>query len=228
MTYQWLLFDADGTLFDYDKAESVALKNAFALFELPFSLTDSEIYRRVNAEIWRDFEQGKITASALRLVRFERLFDALDLQVDAAAFSTVYLQQLASRADLVDGALALMEELDGRFQLMLITNGLQDVQRSRLALSPLQTYFADCLISDELGVAKPDSAIFDIAFARMGQPAKNEVLIIGDSLSSDMLGGANYGIDTCWYNPGKRPLPATPPLTYSIQQLADLLPILNL
>ncbi|MCA9948003.1 MAG: YjjG family noncanonical pyrimidine nucleotidase [Anaerolineales bacterium] len=228
MTYQWLLFDADGTLFDYDRAETAALKASFAQFDLPFDLTSSDTYRKVNSAVWADFEQGKITVTQLRTVRFERLFTALNLDVDAETFSTAYLNQLGARGDLIPGVDALVEACYGRYQLMIITNGLKDVQRKRLAHSKLGKYFVDIIISDEIGSAKPDSKIFDVAFARMGNPQRDDVLMIGDSLTSDMQGGLNYGIDTCWYNPQQRPLPTDLPLTYQIQQLAELKTILDL
>ncbi len=228
MSYQWLLFDADGTLFDYDRAEAVALENSFAQFNLPFDLTSSDTYRQVNGAIWADFELGKITVTQLRTVRFERLFDALNLDVDAEAFSTAYLDQLSARGDLIPDAEAVVEACYGRYQLMIITNGLKDVQRKRLAHTNLGKYFVDIIISDEIGSAKPNRKIFDAAFARMGKPKCEDVLIIGDSLTSDIQGGVNYGIDTCWYNPQQQPLPNGLSLTYQIQQLADLKTILNL
>ncbi len=228
MSYQWLLFDADGTLFDYDRAEAVALKKSFQQFNLPFDVSSSDTYRQVNSAVWADFEQGKISVTQLRTVRFERLFTALEIDMDAEVFSRAYLNQLGARGDLLPGAEALVEACYGRYQLMIITNGFKDVQRKRLAHTNLGKYFVDIVISDEIGAAKPDSKIFDVAFARMDNPARENVLIIGDSLTSDMQGGLNYGIDTCWYNPQQRPLPSSHPLTYQIQQLAELKAILNL
>lgn len=228
MSYQWLLFDADGTLFDYDRAEAVALKESFKLFNLPFDLTSSDTYRQVNSAVWADFEQGKITVTQLRTLRFKRLFTALNIDMDAEVFSTAYLDQLSARGDLIPGTEAIVEACYGRYQLMIITNGLKDVQRKRLAHTNLGKYFVDIIISDEIGSAKPDNKIFDVAFARMGNPLRADVLIIGDSLTSDMQGGVNYGIDTCWYNPQQRPLSNGLPLTYQIQQLAELKTILNL
>jgi 2-haloacid dehalogenase len=223
--YNWLLFDADNTLFDYDKAEAAALANSFAQFGLPFTPAIGEQYRAVNAQIWRDYEQGKITQQTLRTERFRRLFAELGLAVDSSAFSQQYLANLAQAGQLIDGAEALIDQLSGRYHIAIITNGIADVQRSRMAASPIQPYVEAFVISGELGVAKPDPAIFDAAFAQMGRPQKTAVLIIGDSLSSDMQGGLNYGIDTCWYNPAGKP--AALPVTYTIQKLEELLPILN-
>ncbi|MCP4422002.1 MAG: noncanonical pyrimidine nucleotidase, YjjG family, partial [Chloroflexi bacterium] len=197
MSYQWLLFDADGTLFDYYQAEDAALAQNFLLHGLDFQANDRLRYREINHQFWLRFEQGQVTSGALRVGRFRQLFAELNIDLDVNLFSQTYLEQLAQQAPLLEGAAELIEALNGRYRLALITNGLADVQYPRLERSGLQTYFTAVIVSDEVGVAKPNPLIFDEAFSRMGNPAKEEVLIIGDSLSSDMTGGINYGIDTC-------------------------------
>lgn len=225
MMYQWLLFDADNTLFDFNLAEVKALENSFAEFGYPYNGRSATIYRTINKEVWQQLERGEISATALRTTRFSRLFDAVGIQGKPEPFSTAYLRHLANCGDLIEGAESLLQQLSQRYRLALITNGLADVQRPRLAASPLQPYFETVTISDEIGVAKPDPAIFDVAFGQMGNPQKTAVLIIGDSLSSDMQGGLNYGIDTCWYNPEKKPTEM--PVTYNIQRLDELETILR-
>jgi YjjG family noncanonical pyrimidine nucleotidase len=224
--YKWLLFDADGTLFDFDMAESKALASTFNQFGLTHSPTVAATYREINTKIWAELERGEIAPSALGSTRFQRLFDAIGQQADTTAFSKAYLYHLGTCIDLIDGAEPLLHAVSTSFNLAIITNGLSAVQRPRLAASSIHQYFESVTISDEVGVAKPNGRIFDIAFASMGNPAKNEVLLIGDSLSSDMTGGVNYGIDTCWYNAdGKRSANGLP-ITYEIQKLADLSRIL--
>jgi 2-haloacid dehalogenase len=119
----------------------------------------------------------------------------------------------------------LIADLHGRYHLTLITNGLADVQYPRLQKSGLATYFDTIIVSDEIGVAKPDPAIFDHTFERLQRPSKETVLIIGDSLTSDMAGGRSYGIDTCWYNPNGKT--ADFDLTYEISELSQLRHILS-
>jgi 2-haloacid dehalogenase len=225
MTYQWLLFDADNTLFDFNLAEVKALENAFAEFGYAYNGTTGDTYRIINKQVWEQLEQGTITATALRTTRFLRLFDAIGIQGEPEPFSEAYLRHLANCGDLIEGAESLIQQLSQSYRLALITNGLADVQRPRLASSPLQPYFETITISDEIGVAKPDPAIFDVAFGQMGNPEKTAVLIIGDSLSSDMQGGLNYSIDTCWYNPENKPTEM--PVTYNIQRLDELKTILT-
>ena len=222
MPYTTLLFDADGTLFDYNRAETWALTETFAQYGLRFEPAFSQSYRQVNDPLWEAFEQGQVTQDRLKVLRFERLFEMLGFKVDADDFSASYSRQLGRATFLVDGANDLLAGLDGRYRMLLLTNGLTDVQRPRFGASTIGHFFEDWIISEEVGVAKPDPRIFDIAFERLGRPDKSEVLIIGDSLTSDMAGGVAYGIDTCWYNPADRETVPSLPITYEIHSLAQL------
>lgn len=226
MTYTWFLFDADGTLFDYDKSEPVALANTFAQFGCAFDVTYLDAYHTINDQLWRDFERGTIEQERIKVLRFERLFNAIGLAgaPDVMAFSARYLENLGNCTALIDGAESLIAALRGRVHLALITNGLQVVQRSRLERSTIGSAFEVVVISEEVGCSKPRPGIFDVAFARMGHPSKREVLMIGDSLTSDIKGGCNYGIDTCWHNPAGAPRPTDIMITYEIRSLRELLP----
>jgi 2-haloacid dehalogenase len=224
--YHWLLFDADGTLFDYERAEARALKAAFMDFKLPYGPATAEIYRAINHQIWQDFERGLITSTALRTARFERLFESLQVQANATRFSTRYLQHLASSSDLMAGAENVILQLKEHYRLAIITNGLKDVQYPRLEGSAIGAWFEVIAVSEEVGAAKPDPRFFDAAFKRMGQPPRETALIIGDSLSSDIQGGIQYGLDTCWFNPTRRtPDPNLQP-THQIAHLDELLSLL--
>lgn len=227
MPYTWLIFDADGTLFDYDRAEATAFRGTFEQNGHPFAPDYADVYREVNGQIWREFERGEISADALRVERFARLFARLDLDIDAAGFSHDYLLNLGRQVDLIDGAAEVVAALHGQYRMIVLTNGLKDVQRSRMAGSGLQDYFTGIVISDEVGVAKPDPRIFDIAFGLMGNPPRDQVLMIGDGLSSDIRGAANYGIDACWFNPAGAARPTDLPIRHQITRLGDLLDLLG-
>ena len=220
--YPWLIFDADNTLYDFDAAE----RNAFV--ELMRSLRAGNpeelypLYQNINHAVWHDFEAGRINADEVKILRFRRLFEQLGLDADADAASKHYLSFLGRHNELLEGAREIVARLSRRHRLLLLTNGLTRVQRARFGSSEIAPFFEHIIISEEVGAVKPQAAIFDIAFARMGHPAKKDVLMIGDKLSSDIAGGQNYGLDTVWYNPGRLPLPARPRPTYTISALREL------
>ena len=225
--YRWLLFDADGTLFDYDQAEAAAIANTFREFDFHYRPEYARVYREINGQIWRDFELGLIDQISLRTGRFVMLFKALELDADPERFSQKYLENLSMGTYLIDGAEEVLRILRPDFSLAIITNGLKDVQRPRFARSPIGEYFDVLVISEEVGAAKPDPAIFDVAFELIGQPPRKDVLMIGDSLTSDIAGGLGYGIDTCWFNPSHlEPVPDLD-VQYEISDLRQLLNILH-
>ena len=227
MKYKWLLLDADGTLFDYDSAEARALERTFTELGCGYEPSYAKTYRLINKEIWLEFEQGKISQKRLRTRRFELLFRALQLECDPETFSAKYLKALAEGSELIGGAEEVVRALHGQVGLVIITNGLQEVQRPRFAKSAISDCFAEIVISEEVGAAKPDREIFDVAFERMNEPRKEDVLIVGDSLSSDIRGGNIYGIDTCWYNPGQKPRELDVEVDYEITDLGELLSLVD-
>ena len=199
--YDLLLMDADGTLFDYERAEQHALTSALQDFGLVSGLDRlTRDYQRINAQLWADLELGKISKDALRTERFNILFRQHDLTVDALAFSACYLHYLAHSSFLIEGAEAVCRDLSERATLVIVTNGIQEVQLTRLAGSSIKSYIRGIVVSEEVGVGKPDPTIFTYALAQVNHYDKARVLMIGDSLSADILGGIRFGIDTCWVN----------------------------
>ncbi len=225
--YPWLWFDADGTLFDYDRAEALALRKSFDLLGLPFEDSYLDLYRGINQKLWRALEGGEITQAVLGARRFELLLEAIQLSASIEQLKSVYLEQLALCASLMDGAHEVLETLHRTSRIAIITNGLQSVQRGRFDRSTIKPFVSELIISEEIGAAKPHAAFFEIASARTGRPPKRAVLLIGDSLSSDIRGGLDYGIDTCWFNPGGEPRPEGLAITYEIRQLRELLELLE-
>lgn len=228
MSYTWLLFDADGTLFAYEGAEEEALKNVFAHYHLPFNEEIAALYKRINQDMWDRLEQQTITLLQLRWQRFADLFTALGIDEDAEKFSETYLDYLGQSAYLIPGTLEFLEQLQGKFNMAIITNGITDVQLSRIKISGLDRYFPYIFTSEEIGVFKPASGFFDAVFEGIGNPPKEKALVIGDSLSSDIAGGVGYGLDTCWYNPRGEQDKNGYPITYEIRELSDLLAILKI
>ena len=225
--YPWLWFDADGTLFDYERAEGSALKNTFGSLDLRFEDDYLDIYQRINEGLWRALEKQEISSVDLRVRRFALLLEALQVSGSADQMSATYIEQLGLRAELMDGAYEVLDALHSKCKFAIITNGLQAVQYSRLACSTIKDFISELIISEEVGAAKPQAAFFDEAFTRTGHPARSEVLIIGDGLTSDIRGGVDYGIDTCWYNPKAEARPENLPITYEIRHLHELLELLD-
>lgn len=220
--YRWLLFDADGTLFDYDRAESTALAHALQQIGVKFRPDHLAAYRRFNQEVWLALERGEITPGVLKVRRFERLFQSIGVEHSPADFSGRYLEALADCVELIEGALTVVQTLSRKYRLAVVTNGLSAVQRRRLDRSAIRDCIAEIVISEEIGAAKPAGAFFDATFARLGKPSKAEVLMIGDNWGSDIQGGVQYGLDTCWYNPGRQPRPNSPIITREIASLQEL------
>lgn len=220
--YKFILFDLDGTLFDYDKAETEAFEKTFGHFKIDFRDNFLAEYKTVNKSVWRDYELGLISQIELRTKRFDLLSEAIGIKLSAAEFSRVYLKYLSEGIYLIDDAENVSQYLYGKYKLFLITNGISEVQRPRLKASAINKYFEDIIISEEAGSAKPDTKIFDICFEKMNYPGKDEVLLIGDSLTSDIAGGNNYGIDTCWFNPAGSGRAEGFSIDYEIKKLSEL------
>ena len=225
--YPWLFFDADSTLFDYNHAEATAFRKAFDLLKFQFEASYLDTYQKINRDLWQALERHEITPAVLRLRRFELLLEALQLVGSADALNVAYVEQLGLCADLMDGAYEVLQTLSMTSRIAIVTNGLEAVQRSRLSHATILPFIHALIISEEVGAAKPHPAFFAAAFQETGIPAREGVLMIGDSLTSDIQGGVNYGIDTCWYNSASDPAPIDLPITYEIRHLRDLLGIIE-
>ena len=228
MNYSLILFDADGTLFDYDKAEAYALQNAFNFMEIPFSKEFISIYKTINSALWLDFEKGLISPDKIRVERFKQLFDNFNVETDIKKFGDIYLHYFAEAGFLIDGAENIVKKIAEQKNTAIVTNGLSVVQRSRFSKAPIMSLFEDVIISEEIGCAKPNPDFFEITFERLNHKDKNSTIIIGDSLTSDIQGGINFGITTCWFNPKKLPNNSGLTPDFEIQKLEELLGILDL
>ncbi len=227
MKYKWLLFDADGTLYDYDSAESEAFQTTLIQFGLLSTPCQLGFYREINHKLFQELEKGQITSKDLRTRRFEILFSKLNVDMDINKISDQYLINLSKCSQLIPGASDTVRALHSDFNMIIISNGIPDVQIPRFDNSEIRPYFSDIILSDDIGVAKPGKEIFEYAFKKMGYPEKEEVMLIGDSLSADMAGGFNFDIDTCWYNPNKEKNTLDFSITHEIHKLDELVPLLR-
>jgi 2-haloacid dehalogenase len=220
--YQWLLFDADGTLFDYERAEGTALMEAFRSIGAAFDPGYLATYQHINNALWQGVEKGEISPGFVKVRRFELLLQTIGLEYSPDAFSAVYLECLAARSELIEDAAEVVQALQGKYRMAILTNGLQVVQRGRLARSVIREHIAETIISEEVGFAKPAGEFFDAAWARLGNPSRREALMIGDGWNSDIVGANRYGLDTCWYNPAGKARPGGCEVTREIASLREL------
>ena len=204
MKYKVILFDADETLFDFKKAEREAFKNTMIDFGVDYDEDyHFNTYEEINSAIWKELEQGLITQQKLKVERFRRFIDKIEMNFDENEFASTYMKYLGDGSFLFEGAIELIEDLSKKYTLSIVTNGLTVVQERRIKKSVIAKYFKDIVISEEIGIAKPHPDIFEHAINNLGEFNKDEILMIGDNIGSDIKGGINYNIDTCWYNPNK-------------------------
>jgi 2-haloacid dehalogenase len=224
--YRGVLLDADNTLFDYDRAEAEALHETLDS-AAPGAPRDQavEAYREINAGYWKLYEQGKVDPAGLQSGRWGDLFRRMGLPGDPAAAADEYISRLSRKSHMFDGAAETVRELSRRARLCLVTNGLSRVQRGRLAHAGIAGAFTAILISEEMGIAKPDARFFRAAGEALGLPAA-ELLCVGDSPAADIAGAQAAGIDACWYAPARRPWPGPggPPV-HTIRSIVDVLRI---
>lgn len=200
-----IFFDLDDTLLDFRRAEAESLKRTLPAFEVDPAPAVLERYHEINAAQWRLLEEGKLTREQVLLRRYELLFAELEMDCDPAAVCDLYEENLACGHWFIPGAEELLETLAPRYDLYLATNGTAAVQHSRLNSANLKRYFKGIFISEEVGADKPGAEYFRRCFAAISGFDPAFAIIVGDSLTSDIRGGQNAGIRTCWFNPGGKP-----------------------
>ena len=224
--FDHILFDADNTLFDYDRAEGEALAATFAAYGHGFDAAVHARYRAINQSLWAAKERGEIATGVLTVERFRRLFAELGLTQKPEVFNTCYLDALADGVQLIDGAYEVCETLARAHTLSIVTNGVPRTQRRRVERSAIRPFFAHLFISGEIGHKKPDIEYFEHVFRELGGVDRARTLIVGDSLTSDIQGGINAGIATCWFNPSGAPNATDMQPDHEIRALMDLLSII--
>ena len=222
MAYSIALFDADNTLLDFTRAEHEALCECLSSRGLPTDEPTVKLYSAINDSHWKRLERGETTRARLKVERFADFFSAVGFEGDPAVMAEDYVAALSRQAHLLDGAVELIQALHGKCRLYIVTNGITSVQKSRFAACPLAPYFDACFISEEMGCAKPEKRFFDLVAAAIEGFDPSRAIVIGDSLSSDIQGGINAGLATCWYNPKGKPSPEGMNITYTITDLSQL------
>ncbi len=220
--WDWILFDADDTLFHFDAFSG--LQRLFQQYQVHFTAEDYDIYQSVNKPLWVEYQKGAISAIQLQHQRFQGWADKLN--VTPLDLNKGFLSAMAELCLPLNGAVNLLNALKGRVKMGIITNGFTALQQKRLEHTGFLEYFDLLVISEEVGYAKPHPAIFDFALTQMGNPARKRVMMVGDNPDSDILGGINAGLVTCWLNADNRALPTGINPDWQVSTLGELQDIL--
>ncbi len=222
--YKYLLWDVDGTILDFLASEAYAIRFLFEKYNIGQCSDEMlKVYSEINAKYWRKLEREELTKQEILVMRFRDFFEMIGADVSLAeSFNKDYQVALGDHIEFVDKAEEILLSQKGRYTLVAVTNGTKIAQDKKLRLSGLDKVFDAIFISEDVGVEKPKKEYFDYVFEKLGIKNKKEVLIIGDSLTSDMQGGLNAGIDTCWFNPTHKENTLDVPVTYEIASLAKL------
>jgi len=228
MAIRAILWDVDGTLLDFLAAEKAAVQRLFDEFGLG-TCTDEMVarYSAINDAYWKRLERGEISKREVLLGRFRDFFRELRIDPNLSEpFNARYQLALGDTVVYRDDSLNLVKSLHGRVRQYVVSNGTVVAQTKKLSRSGLGAWMEGVFLSEELGAEKPSPAFFRQVFAALPDLDRKEMLIVGDSLTSDMQGGIAAGIPTCWYNPGRLPRPADMEITYEIQDLNQVLDLL--
>ena len=228
MIYKFLLFDLDHTLLDFDAAEDVALSHLLKEEGVEDIQAYKDYYVPMNKTLWKDLELKKITKQELVNTRFAKLFAHFGIEKDGAYLAERYQFFLSKQGQIFSGAMELLDNLIERgYELYAATNGITSIQTGRLTQSGLAPYFNQVFISEQLKIQKPDALLYE----RIGQQipgfSKENTVMIGDSLTADIQGGNNAGIDTIWYNPHHLENKTQAHPTYEVDSYQALLEILD-
>lgn len=196
-----VLFDLDDTLFDFHKAEKIALTKTLVHFGIDPTEETLALYSTINVAHWKRLELGEISREEVKVGRYRELFETIGVECDPVKATAYYESMLAIGHYFMPGAPELLEELYRKYRLYIVSNGTAKVQEGRIGSSGIAKYMDGIFISQILGANKPDKQFFDICFAEIPDFSLSETVIIGDSLSSDIKGGINAGITTVWFNP---------------------------
>lgn len=222
-----ILFDLDNTIFDFDRAERTALEQTFLLLGIEPTGEKMKRYSEINDKHWKMLEQGEITRAQVLTGRFQMLFQELGENCSPDTAWKTYETLLRQQHFFIEGALELLEQLHQKYDLYIVSNGTASVQEQRIADAKIAPYFKKIFISQTIGVNKPAKEFFERCFMEIPDFNREETIVIGDSLTSDIQGGNNAGIFTCWYNPKKQPLVQNIKVDFQIENLSQVILVLE-
>lgn len=222
--YKYLLWDIDGTVLNFIASEAYAIKTLFQKYKIGECSDEKlKLYSKINIKYWQMLERNELTKAEILVGRFREFFKIIGVDAEIAEeFNRDYQITLGDYVEFVDKAEEILLSQKGKYVLVAVTNGTKIAQERKLRLSGLDKIFDEIFISENVGAEKPNREYFDYVFEKLGKPDKKEVLLIGDSLTSDMKGGVIAGVDTCWFNQAHSPNSLGIPVTYEIDDLGKL------
>lgn len=223
--YTTLYFDLDNTLLDFSAAEHKAIQKLFALHTLPISDEKIAKYSAINLTWWERFEKGEIKKEEIYSGRFREYLNFYGFDGNPEKMAEDYFDFLSEGYDLIDGADKALEHIKSKgYTICITTNGMSRTQYRRIDNCSIKQYFDYIFVSEDAGHQKPETEYFDYVMANTPEKDKSKILVIGDSMSSDILGGINFGVDTCWLNPKhNKPLHKATYEINNIMQICDIL-----
>lgn len=198
---KYIFFDLDDTIFDFKKAERIALEKALREFSVEPDAKILSRYSEINISQWKLLELGRLTREEVKVRRYKFLFDEFGIDLNPEQVTALYEKNLGIGHYFIDGAEKTIKSLFGKYHLYIVSNGATAVQQSRLASSDIVKYFDGIFISQTVGFDKPDVRFFEKCFESIDGFSRDNAVIVGDSLSSDIQGGINAKIKTIWFNP---------------------------
>ncbi len=220
--FEYLFLDLDDTILDFGMAESVAIEKTLIFAGIAPTQENKSLYSRINKGLWEALERNEVTREELKVRRFALLFEALGVDADPQQASDEYVRLLGIGHYFLPGAEEAVANLSKKYRLFLASNGTASVQKGRMTSANLYRFFEKSFVSEEIGANKPSKEYFERAFAQIPGFDKSKALIVGDSLSSDIRGGNNAGIATCWVNPKGLPRRDDIRVDYEIKALSEL------
>ncbi len=217
-----ILMDLDNTIIDFNECARHSIMGIFEDLGFPYNENVFNTFITENVKIWKRLELGEIDKPFLRANRWNIILDKLGIDYDGTIIEERFENGVAMGAYPVDGAYELLDYLHKKYDIYVVSNGFRFVQESRIKIGNYGKYFKDIFLSEDIGIQKPDLRFFDYCYKNIGSPPKDELILIGDSLSADIKGGNDFGIDTIWFNKNGDPESDTIRPTYTVNKLKNI------
>lgn len=221
-----ILLDLDNTIIDFNECARHSIMDIFQDLGFHYDENVFNTFITENVKIWKRLELGEIDKAYLRANRWNIILGKLGIEYDGTIIEERFENGVANGAYPVEGAYELLEYLYNKYDIYVVSNGFRFVQESRVKIGKFDKYFKELFLSEDIAIQKPDIRFFDYCYKKLGYPPKEELILIGDSLSADVKGGNNFGIDTIWFNKNNDPSPSDIIPTYTVEKLSKIKEIL--